>query len=246
MAPTPKGSRGERLLDFEIQRQPDDASCGATCLHAIYRHYGDEIDFAELQRQVPTLEAGGTLGVLLATHALGRGYDATILTWNLSIFDPTWFEPGAGPMQPHLRARAAQRTDEKLRFAAEAYACFLDAGGKIELSDLSPALLRGFLKRRQPVIAGLSATFLYREARELVSDAGEDVPDATHGDPVGHFTVLTGYVPSAREVYVTDPLHPNALSVEHTYPVPIERVVGAVYLGVLTYDANLIVLAPRR
>ena len=58
--------------------------------------------------------------------------------------------------------------------------------------------------------------------------------------------MLTGYTPKSREIFVTDPLHPNALSVEHTYPVPIERVVGAIYLGVLTYDANLVVIQPGR
>ncbi|MDF1798514.1 MAG: hypothetical protein P1V81_05015 [Planctomycetota bacterium] len=232
----------ERLFDFEIQRQPDDTSCGPTCLHAVYRHYGDDIDFPTLLSEVPTLDAGGTLGVLLASHALTRGYEATVLTWNLEVFDPTWFNRDAGPMAPRLRARAEARPDPKLSFTARTYADFLDAGGTVELCDLSPGLLMGFLEEGIPVIAGLSATFLYREARER---GDVDEPDDIFGDPAGHFTILTGYVPATREVFVTDPLHPNALSTEHTYPVSIERAIGAIYLGVLTYDANLIVLRPR-
>ena len=31
------------LTVFEIQRQPDDVSCGPTCLHAVYRYFGDEL-----------------------------------------------------------------------------------------------------------------------------------------------------------------------------------------------------------
>ena len=34
------------------------------------------------------LDQGGTLDVFLANHALQRGYKATILTYNLDLFDP--------------------------------------------------------------------------------------------------------------------------------------------------------------
>ena len=229
------------LASFEIRRQPDDTTCGPTCLHAVYRHFGDEADLDELLSQVPSLEGGGTLGVLLACHALARGYQVRIMTWNLQIFDPTWFEEDAPPMRERLLARAEAKGDPKLAFSCRAYVEFLDAGGKLEFTDLEPALLRHFLKRGLPVLTGLSASFLYREARER----GEDnQPDDVAGDPAGHFVVLTGYRPVTREVLVSDPLHPNPLAKVHTYPVPIQRVIGAIYLGVLTHDANMVVLEP--
>ena len=28
---------------LEILAQPDDATCGPTCLHAVYRHFGDAL-----------------------------------------------------------------------------------------------------------------------------------------------------------------------------------------------------------
>ncbi|MFT4515524.1 MAG: hypothetical protein ACI91B_004239, partial [Planctomycetota bacterium] len=84
-------------------------------------------------------------------------------------------------------------------------------------------------------------TFLYRECRQRTSD---DKADDLRGDPVGHFVILTGYDPKQRTVLVTDPLHPNALSDVHTYPITMDRLVGAIYLGVLTYDANLIMIEP--
>lgn len=238
------GSRNEPRADlaaFEIQHQPDDSTCGPTCLHAVYRHFGDDLQLDELLTQVPSLEGGGTLGVLLAGHALARGYRARIVTWNLQVFDPTWFEPDAPPMRERLLARAKARRDPKLALACRAYVDFLDAGGIVELSDLEPALLRGLLKRGLPVLTGLSASFLYREARERADDGQ---PDDVAGDPCGHFVVLTGYRPGTREVLVSDPLHPNPLAKVHTYAVPIQRVIGAVYLGVLTHDANLIVIEP--
>jgi len=238
--------RARHLSDFQIRRQPDDATCGPTCLHAVYRYFGDEVPLDDLLGEVPTVEGGGTLGVLLATHSLARGYRVTIVTWNLQVFDPTWFpgrasSAGGASLRERLLLRAEAKEDPKLRVACRAYADFLDAGGKLELGDLEPALLRRFLRRGVPILTGLSATFLYREARERSLDCR---PDDIAGDPVGHFVVLTGYRPASREVLVSDPMHPNPLAVVHTYPVMMGRLIGAIYLGVLTHDANLIVIEP--
>lgn len=228
-------------LPLEIHAQPDDATCGPTCLHAVYRFFGDEIPFDELLAQVRTLEEGGTLGVLLADHALSRGYGVTVVTWNLRVFDPTWFEPPRTDLAELLRKRASAKQDTKLRFAARAYARFVEHGGQVEFADLGPGLLSRFLRRGLPILTGLSATFLYRESRE---DPTTNKPDDVGGEPAGHFTVLTGYDSAHRQVYVCDPLYPNVLSQNHTYPLGMERVVGAIYLGVLTYDANLVIIEP--
>ena len=235
--PPPSGDR----LPFEIRRQPDDVTCGPTCLHAVYRYWGDDVPPDDLIRDVKRLDEGGTLGVLLANHALRKGYKVTIFTWNLQVFDPTWFQPGGPPLVDRLRARAKVRRASKERQAIAAYVDFVGLGGKLELAELEASLLRGFLKRGVPIMTGLSATFLYREPRE-VSETG--APDDIGGEPQGHFVVLTGYDADRREVLVTDPMHPNPLSVIHTYPVRIERVIGAIFLGVLTFDANLIVIEP--
>ncbi len=229
------------LSDFQIHRQPDDTTCGPTCLHAVYRHFGDEVPLNELIAGVRTLDGGGTLGVLLATHALSRGYKATIVTWNLQVFDPTWFPYQGEELRERLLAREAAVSDEKLRIALRAYVEFLAAGGKLLLRDLEDSLLRRCLKRGLPILTGLSASFLYREMRERTSDGQ---PDDVAGEPVGHFVVLTGYSEERGEVIVSDPMHPNPLATSHTYPVPVARLIGAVYLGVLTYDGNLIVLEP--
>jgi hypothetical protein len=228
---------------FEIRRQPDDTTCGPTCLHAVYRWFGDEVPFADLLRQIPTLPEGGTLGVLLANHALARGYRVTVVTWDLQVFDPTWFAPRESGLRDRLLARAETHVGSRLRTSARAYVEFLDAGGRIEFGDLDAALLRRHLNRGIPILTGLSATFLYRQSRERRSDGK---PDDVSGDPVGHFVVLSGYSRGTRQVLVSDPIHPNPLSETSTYPVKMERLIGAIYLGVLTYDANLVVIEPAR
>jgi hypothetical protein len=232
----------ESRLEFEIQPQPDDAACGPTCLQAVYRFYGDDVPLHELSAEIPRLETGGTLAVLLAGHALRRGYGARIYTYNLSLFDPTWFSDPAVDLADRLRRQATAKADARLRTASEGFLEYLALGGELRFEDLRPALVRGYLKRGRPLLCGLSATYLYGCARE----AGRDhlVYDDVRGTPTGHFVVLCGYAPKERRVLVADPLQDNPRYGVHYYWVHIQRVLGAILLGVLTYDANLLVLEP--
>lgn len=229
-------------IPIDMRPQPNDTTCGPTCLDAVYRFYGDDLGLEQLLSQVPVIESGGTLGVHLANHALARGYGVRLITWNLQVFDPTWFSKGSRDLRSLLLAQLAIKNDTRIHEASRAYVEFLDRGGVLAYDDLRPSLLRDLLKKNVPVITGLSATFLYRAMRERPDD---QVEDDLRGEPVGHFVVLSGYHRQDREVSVSDPQHPNPLSMTHTYRVPIDRVIGAIYLGVLTYDANLIVITPR-
>jgi len=231
-------------LDLEILRQPDDASCGPTCLHAVYRYFGQEMPLEDLLAEVPMLEAGGTLAVNLGIHALRRGYAALIYTYNLAVFDPSWFEAGAPDLSERLRAQAAAKGDPRISVATASYLEFLALGGELAMEDLTPGLLRRTLERERPILTGLSATFLYRCEREL--GEVELVPDDVSGYPTGHFVVLCGWDPEDRTVCIADPLEDNPRFQEHIYWLPVERVINAILLGVLTYDANLLVLDPPR
>jgi hypothetical protein len=44
---------------------------------------------------------------------------------------------------------------------------------------------------------------------------------------------------------IADPLQDNPLHGNQYYSVDIDRLVGAILLGILTYDANLLVISPR-
>ncbi len=242
-----------RQLELEILPQPDDTTCGPTCLHAVYRFFEDEVSLDDVIQETPKLHEGGTLAVLLGCHALRRGYRGTIYTYNLEVFDPTWFErPGlerpdrqdACDPQPglveRLQAQIAAKDSPKLRAASEAYIEFLRLGGKIHMRDLNPALIRRYLKRSIPILTGLSATYLYHCPREF---GPQFEPDDVRGLPTGHFVVLCGYDKKRRTVRVADPYLPNPLEA-HYYEVGLDRLVCAILLGVLTYDANLLVLEP--
>lgn len=230
-------------LEFEILPQPTDTTCGPTCLHAVYRYFGDEIPLDQVIDDIPQLLGGGTLAVALGCHALRRGYQAAIYTFDLQVFDPTWFRKEAPSLESRLTAQMAVKESSKLRLASEAYLEFLQRGGKIRMADLTGDLIRRYLKRQIPILTGLSATYLYRDAREY---GPHHIPDDVRGYPQGHFVVLCGYGSRRRGVLVADPYLPNPLGPRHHYLIGLDRVMCAILLGILTYDANLLIIQPRK
>jgi hypothetical protein len=238
----PAARPAEPGLGLIVEEQPDDVTCGPACLHGVYRHFGDHVPLSEVIADIHTLDKGGTLDVFLANHALRRGYSATILTYNLDMFDPTWFGLPNDEFRARLAAQAAVKPWRRLQAATRGYDEFLELGGTLELKDLEPALLRRHLERG-PMITGLSATYLYRAVRDIPeSNADDDV----RGEPVGHFVVLTGYRRDSREILIADPLRANPLVVSRYYAVQVQRLIGAILLGVMTYDANLLIIEPKR
>lgn len=235
-----------KRLHFQIAAQPDEVTCGPTCLHGIYQFFGDEIGLDEVIGGVDMLRSGGggTLDVFLANHALARGYRVTLYSYNLSIFDPSWFILPVPDLAQRLRAQAEEKQDPKLRLATAGYLKFLDLGGKVRFDDLRPALIRRILNRGVPIMTGLSATYLYQARREL-PDSG--TPDDIRGAPTGHFVVVSGYDRTTKLVDVADPYEWNPIGGQRYYSVDLHRLIGAVLLGTLTYDANLLVIElPRR
>lgn len=228
-------------IAFEIGPQPDGETCGPTCLHSVYRYFGNSIPLEQVIREVPRLEEGGTLGVYLGSHALRLGYQVTIYTYNVQVFDPTWFSPGGKGAAAGLDQQVRIRKDKKLLRASQAYREFLALGGELRFEDLTPALLRRYLTQSIPILTGLSATYLYQCAREYGTRY-----DDLRGRPTGHFVVLVGYGRDCGSVLVADPLLPNPFSSTQYYSVDLHRAISAILLGVITYDANLLIVRPAR
>ncbi len=230
-------------LGFEVEQQLDDDTCGAACLHGIYRHYGDSIPLEEVTRDLRMVDYSGTFDVFLANHALHRGYKVTLITYNFQLFDPTWFDLPSEQIRERLAAQAlVKQRWKRLQIATRGYDEFLRLGGRLRLRDLEPSLLRKYLKRGIPVITGLSATYLYRTVRDIPET---NQVDDVRGEPVGHFVVLTGYRRVTREILIADPLRTNPLVSSRYYAVTVHRLIGAILLGTMTYDADLLVIEPK-
>ena len=231
-------------INFSVLSQPDDSTCGPTCLQAVYQHFGLDIPLEQVIEEVQSLEGGGTVAVFLGLHALKNGFDATIYTYNLQLFDPSWFHKKQVPLRDKITDQLSFKRDRKLKEVSKAYMEFLDNGGRIRFEDLTASLIRRYLKLEIPVLTGLSSTYLYRCPREIVRN-NELVFDDLAGEPTGHFIVITGYEKAPNWVWIADPLSPNPASPSQYYGVHINHLVCSIMLGILTYDANLLVIEPR-
>ncbi len=234
--------RPESLRWLRVSPQPDGSTCGPTCLHAVYRYWNDPIPLEDVIAEVHPLSTGGTLAGFLANHALRRGYRATLYTYNLQLFDPSWFDKESSVrILAKLTEQVAAKGDDRLEEGTKAFQEFLTLGGDLRFEVLTPQLIRSHLNRGVPILTGLSATYLYGCAREFREEY-----DDVRGEPVGHFVVLSGYDKQRREVRVADPLHNNPRFQSPYYRVSIHRLVSAILLGIVTSDANLLVIEPSR
>lgn len=223
--------------------QPDDVTCGPTSLHAVYNFFGDKISLQKVISEINYLNSGGTLAVMLAIHALKRNYQATIYTYNLEVFDPSWFTVKTD-LKAKLLEQKKYKTSKKLHHATNAYLEFLTLGGEIKFINLTPSLLNKFFKMNIPILTGLSATYLYNCAREAWG-GNQSVYDDVKGKSTGHFVVLSGYNNETHDVIVADPYRENPVSHDNYYSVKVSRLINSIMLGVLTYDANLLVIEPK-
>lgn len=230
------------FLNFDIKAQPDEVTCGPTCLHAMYQYYQDDIGLKEVIQQVKSLKSGGTLAVMLGNHALQRGYQAHLYTYNLNVFDPSWFKLSTKKMITYLKRQMRYKfKKKKLLVASRAYIKFLEAGGKVYLRELNAELIKSYLKKKKPILTGLSATYLYGTSREI---SANNKFDSIKGEPVGHFVIINGYDEATQTVYLADPMNPNPLQSQY-YSVNFDRLINSIMLGIVTYDANLLIIEPK-
>ena len=239
------------MINLTIHSQPDDETCGPTCLHAIYSYYGLHLDLDEVIQGIERSASGGTLAALLGKHALARGFDATIYINNLDIFDPTWFRAKQGEacneeLIAKLDAQMKYKNEVGIVQSSIAYQQYLSLGGKVRARMLSTQLLKDYFKHDTPIITGLSATYLYASARESFTPEGISIYDDIRGTPCGHFVVLCGYDDKKKHVVIADPHRENPLSHDNYYKVSITRLINAIMVGVLTYDGNLLIIQPQR
>lgn len=234
------------MLNVKILPQPNDTTCGPTCLHAIYRYYKEKISLKKVISEVPVLKDGGTLGVFLGIHALDKGYKAKLFSYNLKIFDPTWKNLSNKKLIEKLQKQRRVKKSKRLHVASDAYTKFLEKGGEITLfQDLSASMINGFLSEGTPVLSGLSATYLYQCPREISpSDTKTEYHDIL-GEPSGHFVVLCGYEKNKKKIVIADPYPENPVSKHNYYKVSMNHIIASIMLGIVTYDSNMLVIEPK-
>lgn len=229
------------LKKLTILPQPDDVTCGPTALHAVYKFFGEDLNLPELIREIEMLETGGTLAVYLGIDAIKRGYSATVYSYNLRIFDPSWFSLSSKLLIEKLEEQYEYKDGKRFRKTCSAYLEFLKMGGTLRFDNLEYSVIKNHTDRGLPVIAGLSSTYLYPSVREHETRNNKIIYDDIRGEPTGHFVVVKGI--DSNEVWIADPYNLNPFNREiREYKVPVARFINSIMLGVLSYDANLLVI----
>ena len=227
-------------MQISILPQPDDNTCGPTCLHAIYQYFGEEISLEQVIQQTSFLKNGGTLAVLLGIDALKKGYQSTLFSYNLKVFDPTWEHLSSDEILIKLEEQIKYKSGVRFTTASLAYTKYLQMGGKLRFDMLTDELLKSYFDKEQPILTGLSATYLYQSARER--DKGQySVYDDVRGEPSGHFVVLYGFDADGN-IKVADPYAKNPISNRNYYSAHPNRLINSIHLGIMTYDANILVI----
>lgn len=241
-----------RVLPVPRFAQPDDVSCGPTCLAQVLTYYGDLRPISSLTARIRRNRDGGTLAVHIAALALELGYQVRLYPFGVRVFDPTWWDCDGEELHDLLHARARRLVElgapaDEVE-SVEAWRDLIAAGGRVAFHEPTTQLVARVIDRGRPLIVGLNATWLYREIRHRPDD---NQPDAFGGWPVGHFVVVCGYTGHGRHLHVRDPsedapehLHPEGAH-RGSYPVPGDRLIHAVLLGDLTRDAVMIEIWPR-
>ncbi len=231
------------MLQIKIKNQPNDTTCGPTSLHAVYKYYGDKISLKEVVSQVTYFNDGGTLAVFLACHALERGYNVKLYTYNLNVFDPTWFKNNVDIISK-LKEQYYYKRNKKLKIVSKAYIRFLEMGGKIRYDELIPSLLKKYFEKGIPILTGLSATYLYQSKRESTIKNNRLKYDDVKGYPMGHFVVLCGYDEEKKHVVIADPYTNHPFNSNY-YSVKVSRLINSILLGIVTYDSILLIIEPK-
>jgi hypothetical protein len=228
------------LLDVPRFAQPDDVTCGPTCLTQAYRFLNYDKPLDEVIRDTERNPDGGTLAVFLGLTALRHGFQPTTYSYNLRIFDPTWQNLGPSELIDKLEQRSDFVASKRLKRTIAAYVEYLKDGGNLRFDPLDRDLLVAMLRRGQPILTGLSATYLYQTPREINEEY-----DDVRGEPAGHFVVVCGYYPKSDRFVVRDPSSHIPFSRSGKYSVTSERLITAILLGDVTHDAVLLTLGRR-
>ncbi len=238
------GVAREQFLAVPPMVQPDEVSCGPTCLAAVLRFHGlADASPEEVRRVTPRNPDGGALAPFLGLAAMRLGARARCHPFATRVFDPTWRKLSAAECLRRLVQRTEALPEGRLRRVHEAWRTFLEEGGEVALGELRPSELVQALDAGRPLICGLSITWLYQEPRERPED---NTDDDIHGSPVGHFVVVNGYGGSGQSFFVIDPWpEPPFDRSDGVYRVSQRRLTQAILLGDATHDAVILEVFPR-
>lgn len=217
-------------------------TCGPSALQQILAYYGVKKSLNEILKNFKMYEYG-TWDFDLLSYVLRLGFKAEITTYNLDIFDPTWFKLS--------RKKLIKKLKSRLKYAKPFHkqgirSCirFLELGGRIRFKIITEKIIKDYLRKKIPVIACFCFTALWKCKRaysKKTKKGYKSISNDIRGVPEGHFIVISGY--AKDKFFVTDPSYNIPVSKTGKYSVPIKDLIA--YILMKDYG-NICVIKPKK
>jgi hypothetical protein len=173
-------------------------TCGPSCLQQILSYYGKSYSLKELINSIDCDVNDGVYVALLGLFSLKNGFNAKIITSDLSVFDPTWAKLSTKKILTKLRHEKAYKSDKVIKLDIGAYTLFLKNGGKLSLDIINIKTIESFIKQKIPVLALISQTSLYSSKRFFKGKF-----DDIKGKSLPHYVIVSGF--DKKSFTITDP-----------------------------------------
>lgn len=173
-------------IPLEIQKK-DSLDCGLISLLMIFKYFGINKSFKEIQEELKVDEIG-TYSPQMGTFMIKNGFDAEIITQHPGLFTIKDRNKSQEEILYHIKKLLQQEDKEQNKKVLNHFIEFLKYGGKITIKIPEIEDIQKSIKEKSPLIALLTTIF------------------ATGKKPKFnfHFNVITGI--DEKYVYVNDPL----------------------------------------
>ncbi len=212
--------------------------CAPASFVSVMSYFGSTIDLEALIKKSSKSCKFRDWDYILGTLALKEGFDVTVHSRSLLIFDSTWFKLERINLMRNLRNQRSYLEEiskslpgfKRLEIEAKCAYKFLDSGGKIDFSPISKNLITGYLKQNLPVIATFTSQLIFGIPKETSISK-----DPIRGEPWKHTVVIKGY--RGDSFFVSDPARKGSTK---EYPLQKDLLLD----GIIRYDSNLVVISP--
>lgn len=200
-------------------------SCIPACLQQVFQYYKKHITQQEILGTLKNPTKGMSVPKA-GLFAKRYGFYPTIVTNNISIFDPVWFQLNNKKLIQNL-GRRRKFVNTYYQSLIDDYVAYFKMGGHIAFNTIKRALLVQSLYRNTPVIAELSSTFLYKKSKSI-KPGHFDSP--FQGEIDGHGVVVAGF--SKNKFKIVDPdSKNNPYGKKGTYWILADELIASIFIA---------------
>jgi hypothetical protein len=220
------------------------AAAQILAFYDVHKTVGDIKSEVGVGKDASGKPVGSSVGHL-AAYLIGLGFEVTMHTSDIQVFDRSWIDLDVQELIQNIRRRTPQVQHPRyeadlITEVCEGFIVFLEKGGKMDFSVVDEAYLHSLLEQG-PIYTVINYQFMFDAPKGQYSK-GQDrfITETIKGQPNTHAIVISGY--KEGKFSVIDPDKPVE---ESERWVDASRLVGAYYLADMDIDSILLTLTPK-